>query len=256
MGEFKCLHTSRSNYSLITPGEHLKPVSGKIYWHVDESSLTSDMDKYKVLFAFSKAFKVWEEVLSPIVFESTGDINQGQIVLKFKKNGDIGLPYQFEPETLAYAFAPQGTSLGIHSDIYFNDAYKWDEIHKPDSIELFKVVVHELGHTLNLGHQTKDITDIMYPIYQSTGPVVLNDDTRKGIYDLYKSYGVKSSVPTSSISTELKSFIKIMYRRKSDLARLSSGQLKSVINAIGVSIPERNSLDSKISIILKEINKF
>ena len=34
------------------------------------------------------------------------------------------------------------------------DAYKWNDILTSDSIVLFNVVVHELGHSMNLGHTT------------------------------------------------------------------------------------------------------
>jgi predicted Zn-dependent protease len=248
MEGFKCSHAEKSNYSVITPNQHLKPINGKITWHVDENSLTADMEKYKVLFAFEQAFNKWAEVLFPITFQSVAAINDAQIVIKFKKNGDEGLPYQFDDTTLAYAFAPQDTSLGMHADMFFNDQYKWDEIHKADSIYLFKVVVHELGHCFNIGHQTTDIKDIMYPIYQPIGDVVINSDTRKGIYDLYKQYGVQ--LPNqNSVDKEVSQFIKGMYKTKNDVLKLSQLQLQNLASALGITFSSRDNLSKRVNII-------
>ena len=248
---FSCLHASKSNYSVITPGQHLVPINGKIFWHVDESSLTQDMEKYKTIFAFEQAFNKWAEVIHPITFQPTGNISEAQIVIKFKHNGQQGLPYPFEDTTLAYAFAPQGTSLGIHSDMYFNDEYKWDEMHKPDSIYLFKVAVHEIGHTLNLGHQTEDINDIMYPMYQPNGNVVMNTDTRKGIYDLYKNYGV--SLGSSNLGEDIKDFISFMYNSRNNLLRLTTTQINFVASKLGISFAPKDNLNKKITTLLNTI---
>lgn len=256
MEGFKCSHATKSNYSLITPGQHLKPIGGKITWHVDESSLTQDLDKYKVLFAFEQAFNKWAQVLHPIVFQSVGAIKDAQIVIKFKSNGDSGLPYPFDETTLAYAFAPQDTSLGLHADMFFNDAYKWDEIHKTGSIYLFKVVVHELGHCLNLGHQTADVKDIMYPIYQPQGDVVLNSDTRKGIYDLYKQYGVQNTSFSAAgdIDKEVINFIKTIYKTKSDLYRLQRTQLQVIADTLQITFSQRDSAQKRIDIVWNKIS--
>lgn len=248
MEGFKCAHATKSNYSVITPGQHLKPIGGKITWHVDENSLTPDMEKYKVLFAFEQAFNKWAEVLTPITFQPVAAINDAQIVIKFKNNGDTDLPYQFDSTTLAYAFAPQDTSLGLHADMFFNDAYKWDEIHKAGSIYLFKVVVHELGHCLNIGHQTSDIQDIMYPIYQPVGNVIINSDTRKGIHDLYKQYGVQdTSTPGATQDKEVLQFIKSMYKIKSDLLRLTTSQMNSLASSLGVTFLNKENIQSRIN---------
>jgi hypothetical protein len=249
MEGFKCSHAEKSNYSVITPNQHLKPINGKITWHIDEQSLTTDMEKYKVLFAFEQAFNKWGEIINPISFQPVAAINDAQIVIKFKSNGDEGLPYEFDETTLAYAFAPQDTSLGIYADMYFNDAYKWDEIHKAGSIYLFKVVVHELGHCLNIGHQTKDINDIMYPIYQPFGEVVVNKDTKQGIYDLYKQYGVKSPtpIPSEGIDKEVGQFIKAMYKSKNDLLKLNSSQLQNLSSTLGVTFGIKDNIQKRVN---------
>lgn len=255
-----CIHTIKSNYGVLSPGQHLKPINGKIIWHIEEATLTPDMEKYKTIYAFDQAFKKWGELLSPVVFEATGNIGQAQIVIRFKGNGDVGLPFPFENGVLAYAFSPSGESFGVAADMYFNEVYQWDEIHKQGSIYLFKVAVHELGHTLNIDHQTVDINDIMYPMYQPTGEVIMNDDTRKGIYDLYKNYGVQykplvptvppvvptPTPPTKGVSQELKLFIKALFPSKTFMLRLTSAQLSSFGNILGITFDKRDTIISKV----------
>lgn len=255
--KFICSHASKSSYSLITPGEHLKPINGKILWHIEEASLTQDMEKYKTIFAFEQAFSKWGQVMHPIVFQATGNKAEAQIVIKFRHNGDADLPFQFEETTLAYAFAPQGTSLGIHADMYFNDGYRWDEMHKTGSIYLFKVAVHEIGHTLNLGHQTQDIKDIMYPMYQPNGEVVMNSDTKKGIYDLYKTYGVQyQNAPEGQLDARVKEFIKLMYKSRNDLLRLSITQINALGEVLGITFGPRDSVSRKATTIWGVVGKF
>jgi len=86
---------------------------------------------------------------------------------------------------LAYAFAP-----GYHahaSDMFFNDDWQWDEMHKPSKISLFKVAVHEMGHAFNLGH-SGNRHDIMFPTYQPNNDINITMDTKKTIKKLYKKY--------------------------------------------------------------------
>jgi len=68
--------------------------------------------------------------------------------------------------------------------LYFNDAWRWDEMHSNTSIFLLKVAVHELGHSFGLYHST-DINDVMYPSYQPNEEVNITPDTIAGIVKLY-----------------------------------------------------------------------
>ncbi len=235
-----CIHADKADYAVITPGQHLKPIGGKIYWHIDEDTLTKDMDKYKTVFAFDQAFKKWQTHFYPIILEPTGDKSKSQITIFFKHNGDVGLPHTFSNGVLAYAFAPNGESLGMHADMYFNDGYSWAEMHKYNSIYLFKVAVHEIGHAFNISHQTNDKTDIMYPQYQPNDEVLINKDNQKAIYDLYKQYGVQLAgqpevQPSAPNSNDLKLFIRSLFKSKGDIARLSLNQINTFGAILGIN---------------------
>lgn len=246
-----CLHTVKSGkYSTISPGESLTPINGKIFWHIDESTITADMEKYKVIYAFEQAFKAWQPYLGSIIFEATGVKDSAQIVISFKTNGQPGLPEAFGPNVLAYAYAPSGTSLGLYADLYVNDAYRWDEIHKPGGFFLFKVVVHEIGHALNLGHQTNDFVDIMYPVYQPNGNVVINKDNQKGLYDLYSKYGVKNPIGGGETS-----ILKSVFTSRADVSRLNISQLTTLGNYLGVTFTPRDSISTRISKVFAAIQQ-
>lgn len=255
-------HCSRGimeEYSTIIPNQYLEPIGGKFIWNIDESSLTKDMDKYKTIYAFEQAFKKWEELIAPIKFQATGNIKEAQIVIRFKNNGDANLPYQFADGVLAYAFAPTGKSLGMQADMYLNDAYQWDEIHKIGSIYLFKVVVHEISHILNMSHQTSDNKDILFPVYQPNGEVMMNNDTRQGIADIYGKFGVAfrpiggNSV---GINSEAKALLKSIFKTTSDLNRLSVGQITTLSSYLGLSITSKLSHSKKCDMILALIKTF
>lgn len=244
-----CLHNVRSGkYSTLVPGESLVPVNGKILWHIDESSLTADMEKYKVIYAFEQAFKAWQPYMGSISIEATGVKTSAQIVISFKRNGDPGLPEAFGPNTLAYTYAPKGTSYGIYADMFVNDEYRWDEMHKPGGYFLFKVAVHEIGHALNLGHQTTDLKDIMYPIYQPNSLVVVNIDNQKGLYSLYSKYGLKNPETGSKDSV-----LQILFTSRSDLSRLNINQLYKLADYLGLTFGTRETTQSRIQKVFSAI---
>lgn len=244
-----CAHDPKpGQYSILSPGNHLQPVSGKVYWHIDESTLTNDMEKYKVIFAFSEAFAKWQPYFLPITFQSTGTISQAQIVVKFANNGDNWLPQPFDSGVLAYAYAPRGTSYGLYADVFVNDLYNWQEMHTTGGYFLMKVIVHELGHCFNLGH-SQIPSDILYWQYQPNNQINITSDSQNGIYNLYKQYGVKS--PTANFT--LPSFVKSLIKTKYDLSRMNGTQHLTIANAIGVTFSQNENTIARINKLYNKI---
>lgn len=165
----------------------LIPIDGKIRWHIDERYLTKDVDKYKVIYAFEQAFKLWQEHFYPLQIEATGNISEAPIVIRFGNNGESHLPEQFDRGVLAYAYFPYRQSLGYHSDIYFNDQENWAEMHKFGHVNLKKVAVHEIGHSLGLDHSDYR-QDVMFWQYMPNNSIVVTSDTAEGIKKLYRDY--------------------------------------------------------------------
>lgn len=174
----KCLRgRSRGALKEIVPGARISSTDGKIYWHV--INFTPDMEKYKIVLSIQKAFSHWQRHFDPI-FVSTSNLSEAHITFHFASSGDPVLPQAFGRTTLAYAFAPvDGTSA-----VYLNEKWDWSELHEPDSYNLFKVLVHELGHSFNLNH-SDDREDIMYPTYVPNDEVNLTKDTISSIIRLY-----------------------------------------------------------------------
>lgn len=247
-----CSHLEVSeNLGSIVPNQKLTPINGKFLWHIVEESLTSDIDKYKVIYSFQKAFEEWNKYLSPIKFEATANISEAQIKIHFMRNGDNRLPQSFPSGVLAYAYAPSGDSLGIHSDMYFNDAYEWSDMLKPGSIVLFYVAVHEIGHTLNASHSTNK-EDVLYPIYNPTAVVNITLDTQKWIYNTYKEYGVKNPEATQQSPSNTLS-IKELYKYKSELSRLNTRQINLLGEFLNAGFLQRDKTQTKINKIWNKL---
>ena len=220
---------NRKIANIATSESGITPINGKIYWHVDENFLSPDLEKYKIIFAIQKSFNKWQPYVNP-VFESSSNPSNSAIIFKFMEDGNPALPFPFDENTLAYAFFPNGQSLGVESDIYVNDAYNWSEMHTPSSFNLFKVIVHEIGHSLGLDH-SENIEDILYPSYQPDDNVVVTDDTIEGIERLY---GAKLQVD-SNLNIDCDELLKSIFSTKRLLGRLYEHQLVDLANLLGIN---------------------
>ncbi len=86
--------------------------------------------------------------------------------------GAHGDPYPFDGRggVLAHTFypaPPNGESMA--GDLHIDDEEPWD-----GAIDLYSVVLHELGHALGLAH-TGDPTAVMYPYYRQVTQLALDD---------------------------------------------------------------------------------
>jgi len=161
----------------------------EIFWHLADK--TPDMEGTKVIEAFRRAFAAWQVPLSPIVFTSTSEQEKANILINFAHEGDADLPESFGgDEVLAYAYFP----IDNYSEMWFDESERWGSMSSSSRIDLFKVAVHELGHSLGLGH-TNAAKDIMQPIYDPDTPVRITDDSKAGINLLYGDYQKTLVVP-------------------------------------------------------------
>lgn len=223
----ECTHYHSRPEDIRTVGRAnaLVPIDGAIYWHLDERYITTDLNKLKLVVQFDKAFAEWQPYFLPVKFKSTTDKSKAAIVIHFMQPDDPALPAPFDNNTLAYAYFPQRESLGIHADMYFNDKYQWAEKHSVSDTNLFKVIVHELGHSFGLHHST-DIRDIMYPTYQPNDEVIITADTLDGINELYGTV-----TPTVKDSRKL---IKRLFSRPHGVSPLSNHHIKVLCTHLGV----------------------
>ena len=106
------------------------------------------------------------------------------------------------PNTLAHAFLPVGGgSTGLDGDVHFDNGNTWQIGGAGPGIDVLEVALHELGHSLGLGHEpTPPAGDdaIMNPFYGSRftglGTGFLLQDDIDGIQAIYGA-GVGSVTP-------------------------------------------------------------
>ena len=226
------LHES---YTTVGRNKGLMPYAdGVIYWHIDPAHHTDDLSLLKMVATFEKCFDAWKPHLYPIRIQSTGNRQKAAIILRFMHNGDSGLPYPFRGSVLAYAFLPEGKSLGYHSDIYFNDHLNWLEMHRPGAYSLFKVAVHEVGHSLGLRHSTVR-NDIMYPTYQPNDEMNITIDSIGGIEELFAKY--KKLLGGSSIVLILKQ----VFPTIKSLRKPNRRTLKRMLLLLGLPVKDNST---------------
>lgn len=122
---------------------------------------------------FEEALEVWSEV-APLNFTEITDPGNGNAV-DIRVQGDF---IDGPSNTLAFAFFPQG------GDITFDTGDNWNA-------SLFlETAVHELGHSLGLGHET-GVNAIMNPSiqnrYNGPGTAFLLQDDINGVRSIYGS---------------------------------------------------------------------
>lgn len=218
-----CIYNQSESFTTIDGKSAIVPVDGKIYWHI--VNFTKDQEKYKTIFAIEQAFKEWQPYFYPIIFESTDELYKAHIKIHFTTN-DQNPPVQFRDEVLAYAFAPYGGSL--QGNVYFNDEYNWANMHTKTHHDLFKVAVHEIGHTFNIGH-SKVPEDIMAPIYDPFNDVLITKDSINAVRYLYKKYFSELSTVVTVVYDELKE-LKEIFSKKFFKILVNWKKIRNIVN--------------------------
>lgn len=96
-------------------------------------------------------------------------------------HGD-GYPFDGPSGVLAHTFYPAPPNPEpIAGDMHFNDSESW---HIGSDTDVFSVALHELGHSLGLGH-SDDPSDVMYPYYKMV--TALNSGDIAAVQTLYAS---------------------------------------------------------------------
>lgn len=134
-----------------------------------------------------RAFSAWSAV-ADIDFVRVVDQNEGFTDARQSGQIRIGAHNSFESDTLAHAYIPANSPLVNHNpdgDIHFNAERSWQVGNEGSGVDLFLVALHEIGHSLGLTHEDKDVAlAIMNSVYNSnlTG---LTEDDIKGIQAIY-----------------------------------------------------------------------
>lgn len=133
--------------------------------------------------AIRQAMSIWTAATNNRV--SFAEVDSGEFISIGFFSGDHGDGYPFDGpgRVLAHGFYPR-----YGGDLHFDATEDWS-IANPtplDSIDIESVAVHELGHTLGLGH-SRVPGAIMWPTYAGGQATTLSSDDIAGIRYLYGS---------------------------------------------------------------------
>ena len=235
----------KDNLKTIRGANTIPVINGKIKWHLDETYLPKSMDKYKVILSFQKTFQIIQSQFGDIIFESTGEVKEAPIIIKFASNELKNMPEPFEDGVLAYAYG-NFSNFAHASDLFINLAYKWDEMHKPDAINLVKVAVHELLHALGFDHS--DIqSDILFWQYQENDEINFSEDTKKKIREFYKL--------EDPISKDLKTALKNWVNNSVGYTQINERSLISLASEIGLTLHPVQPKSTNQTLFKKYVNE-
>ncbi|KAK7602614.1 hypothetical protein V9T40_008203 [Parthenolecanium corni] len=149
----------------------------------------SGLKKSKTDKDVKKAFDAWSEV-SPLSFVQKTSRKQADIEISFE-SGDHGDedPFDGPGGILAHAYFPADGG-----DVHFDDDEIWTVKISSQNINLFRVAVHEFGHSLGLEH-SKVRGAVMYPFYTGAdSDFQFHPDDINGIQTIYGKKPAKKKI--------------------------------------------------------------
>ncbi|HVP81489.1 MAG TPA: matrixin family metalloprotease [Nitrososphaeraceae archaeon] len=143
-------------------------------------NFSSDLSNSVIKGAIAFSLDQWKNV-TPLNFSEVSSAGDIRISWQVGDHGD-GYPFDGSSGVLAHAFYPQDGRL------HFDDAETWSDNNPPSGIDLISVALHELGHSLGLGHSS-DTNAVMYAYYGGIRRDLRTDD----IHGIQAIYGARNS---------------------------------------------------------------
>jgi hypothetical protein len=154
-------------------------------------ALASRLSRDAVAAEITKALAEWSK-RAAITFTPGTDANASRNLNFLFAAGDHGDGYPFDGpgKVLAHTFYPAPPNAEpIAGDLHFDDEEAWSV---GASVDVFSVVLHELGHALGLGHSDNP-SAVMYPYYKRVLELSTEDIT--AIRLLYPAPGTPTGNP-------------------------------------------------------------
>lgn len=159
------------------------------------SSLTGRLTSDQVKGEFQKAFAEWSKHVK-VRFQPASSITNQKTIHVLFGTGDHGDGYPFDGRgrTLAHTFYPSPPNPEpIAGDMHLDDDEPWQI---GDGVDLFSVVLHELGHSLGLGHSDNP-ESVMYPYYRKV--TALHAEDIRAIQELYAPQERSAPAPVAPL---------------------------------------------------------
>jgi hypothetical protein len=157
------------------------------------SRMTTQLDASSAQSEVQRAMAEWSKAVK-ITWQSGANATGTRTVNILWASGDHGdgFPFDGPGNILAHTFYPAPPNPEpIAGDMHFDDAESW---HIGANIDLFSVALHELGHTLGLGH-SDDPNDVMYPYYKIVTTLAAGD--KAAALTLYAAQDATPPPPTN-----------------------------------------------------------
>ncbi|PIK62123.1 hypothetical protein BSL78_00943 [Apostichopus japonicus] len=132
---------------------------------------------------FRRAFDSWQNVCGLTFYQVPDPAADIQISFVRGNHGDIQ-NFDGPNGLLAHAFIPYNNGEGHNGDIHMDADEQW--VLMNGGINLYQVALHEIGHTLSLGHSYPNT--VMHALYRSTYDpnFHLSNDDIMGVQALYE----------------------------------------------------------------------
>ena len=156
------------------------------------SAVTSKLDPAAAKSEMIRAMSEWSKAVQ-VTWQPASNATGSKTVNILFASGDHGDGYPFDGAggVLAHTFYPAPPNPEpIAGDMHFDNAESW---HIGANTDLFSVALHELGHSLGLGH-SDDPTAVMYPYYRMATSLSPLD-----IATVQKLYAAASAAPSTPL---------------------------------------------------------
>jgi hypothetical protein len=153
------------------------------------SKMTAQLAASSVESEIVRAMAQWTKVVKVAWVPGTNPNGSATVNILFA-TGSHGDAYPFDGPggILAHTFFPAPVNPEpIAGDMHFDDAESW---HIGANTDVFSVALHELGHSLGLGHSDNP-NDVMYPYYKMSSTLAAGDQAA-----ILTLYAAQSSTPT------------------------------------------------------------
>ena len=162
------------------------------YWF---GAMTARMPAEQSVAEIARALSEWASVVRLQFQEASGPHQLRSIDFAFLRgNHKDGYAFDGPGNQLAHGFYPPPNPETMAGDLHFDDDENW---RVGADVDLFSVALHELGHSLGLGH-SDDPSAVMYPYYRRAGGLSAAD--RAAIRTIYASTEPGTSAPAPPVA--------------------------------------------------------